>query len=146
MTRAQPLERRSQHVGRQAVQARDGRLRVDLDAVPKNRVPDWIEGHEHAPDELAVVEEDTHSHESGGRGKAHGDRCGRVVSLLGRGAVTRRREARTGQPGAEQEGREQEGRGWRWGRQRLSWSELEGTCRGRRLGRGSCRPPPQTPD
>jgi hypothetical protein len=38
------------------------RLRVDLDAVPKNRVPDWIEGHEHAPDELAVVEEDTHSH------------------------------------------------------------------------------------
>jgi hypothetical protein len=51
------------------------RLRVDLDAVPKNRVPDWIEGHEHAPDELAVVEEDTHSLESGGRGKAHGDRC-----------------------------------------------------------------------
>jgi hypothetical protein len=42
------------------------RLRVDLDTVPKNRVPDWIEGHEHAPDELAVVEEDTHSHESGG--------------------------------------------------------------------------------
>ena len=45
------------------------RLRVDLDAVPKNRVPDWIEGHEHAPDELAVVEEDTHSHESGYQGR-----------------------------------------------------------------------------
>jgi hypothetical protein len=51
------------------------RLRVDLDAVPKNRVPDWIEGHEHAPDEMVVVEEDTHSYERGGRGKAHGDRC-----------------------------------------------------------------------
>jgi hypothetical protein len=63
---------------------------VDLDVVPKNRVPDWIEGHEHAPDELVVVEEDTHSHESSGRGKVHGDRC---------------REARTGQPGAEQQGR-----------------------------------------
>jgi hypothetical protein len=61
-------------VGRQAVRHVTARLRVDLDAVPKNRVPDWIEGHEHAPDELAVVE-DTHSHESGGRGKAHGDRC-----------------------------------------------------------------------
>jgi hypothetical protein len=61
------------------------RLRVDLDAIPKNRVPDWIEGHEHAPDELAVVEEDTHSHESGGRGKAHGDRCRRVEALLGPG-------------------------------------------------------------
>jgi hypothetical protein len=61
------------------------RLRVDLDAVLKNRVPDWIEGHEHAPNELAVVEEDTHSHESGGRGKAHGDRCRRVVALLGPG-------------------------------------------------------------
>jgi hypothetical protein len=48
---------------------------VDLDAVPKNRVPDGIKGHKHAPDELAVVEEDTHRHESGGRGKAHGDRC-----------------------------------------------------------------------
>jgi hypothetical protein len=47
------------------------RLRVDFDTVPKNRVPDWIEGHEHAPDELAVVEEDAHSHESDGRGKAH---------------------------------------------------------------------------
>jgi hypothetical protein len=46
-------------------------LRVDLDAVPKDRVPDWIEGHEHAPDELAVVEENTHSHESGGWGEAH---------------------------------------------------------------------------
>jgi hypothetical protein len=61
------------------------RLRVDLDAVPKNRVPDWIEAHEHAPDELAVVEEDTHSHESGGQGKAHGDRCRRVEALLGPG-------------------------------------------------------------
>jgi hypothetical protein len=40
-------------------------LRVDLDTVPKNRVPDWIEGHKHAPDELVVVEEDTHIHESG---------------------------------------------------------------------------------
>jgi hypothetical protein len=46
------------------------RLRVDLDAVPKNRVPDWIEGHKHAPDELTVGE-NMHSHESGGRGKAH---------------------------------------------------------------------------
>jgi hypothetical protein len=55
---------------------------VDLDAVPKNRVPDWIEGHEHAPDELAVMEENTHRHESGGRGKAHGDRCRRVEALL----------------------------------------------------------------
>jgi hypothetical protein len=62
------------------------RLRVDLDAVPKNRVPDWIEGHKYAPDELAVVEEDTHIHESSGRGKVHGDRC---------------RPARTRQPGAE---------------------------------------------
>jgi hypothetical protein len=53
-------DKRSRHV--------TARLRVDLDAVPKNRVPDWIEGHEHAPDELAVVEEDTHSHESDGRG------------------------------------------------------------------------------
>jgi hypothetical protein len=42
------------------------RLRVELDAVPENRVPGWIEGHEHAPDELVVVEEGTH-----GRGKAH---------------------------------------------------------------------------
>jgi hypothetical protein len=58
---------------------------VDLDAVSKNRVPDWIEGHEHAPDELVVVEEDTHSHESGGRGKAHSDRCRRVDVLLGPG-------------------------------------------------------------
>jgi hypothetical protein len=58
-------------MGRQAVQARAARLRVDLDAVPENRVPDWIEGHEHAPDELAVVEEGTHSHRSDGRGKAH---------------------------------------------------------------------------
>jgi hypothetical protein len=82
MTRAQSLGRRSQHVGRQAVRAR---LRVELDAVPKNRVPDWIEGHEHAPDELAIVEEDTHSHESGRRGKAHGDRCRRVEVLLGPG-------------------------------------------------------------
>jgi hypothetical protein len=81
------------------------RLRVDLDAVTKYRVPDWIEGHEHAPDELAVVEEDAHSCESGGRGKAHGDRCRRVVSLLGRGTVTRCREARTGQPGAKQQER-----------------------------------------
>jgi hypothetical protein len=63
---------------------------VDLDAVPKNGVPDGIEGHEHAPDELAVVEEDTHRHESGGRGKAHDGR---------------HREARTGQPGAEQQRR-----------------------------------------
>ena len=77
------------------------RLRVELYAVLENQVPDWIEGHEHAPNELADVEEDTHSHESGGRGKAHGDRCGRVVSLLGRGAVTQRREVRTRQPGAE---------------------------------------------
>jgi hypothetical protein len=46
------------------------RLRVDLDAVPENRVPDWIEGHEHTPNELAVVEEGTHSHRSDGRGKA----------------------------------------------------------------------------
>jgi hypothetical protein len=46
-------------------------LRVDLDVVLKNRVPDWIEGHERALDELGVVVEDTHSHESGGRGKAH---------------------------------------------------------------------------
>jgi hypothetical protein len=61
------------------------RLRVDLDAVPKNRVPDWIEGHKHAPDELTVVEEDTHGHDSGGRGKAHGDRCRRVEALLGPG-------------------------------------------------------------
>jgi hypothetical protein len=84
----------------------------------------------------------------------------------GRGAVSRRREARTGQPGAEQQGRpgarrrassardsrgaarrgttgarvlragaprrrgvdgrEQDGRDCRWGRRRLSWSELEG--------------------
>jgi hypothetical protein len=42
------------------------RLRVDLDAVPKNRVADWIKGHEHGADELAVVEEDTHNHKSGG--------------------------------------------------------------------------------
>jgi hypothetical protein len=66
---------------------------VDLDAVPKNRVPDWIEGHEHAPDELVVVEEDAHSRESGGRGKAHGDRCRPAQG----GA--------DGQPGAEQQGR-----------------------------------------
>jgi hypothetical protein len=59
------------------------RLRVDLDAVLKNRVPDWIEGHEHTPDELAVVEEGTHSHEGGGRGKAHDEWCSRVVALLG---------------------------------------------------------------
>jgi hypothetical protein len=38
---------------------------VDLDAVPKDRVPDWIEGHEHASNKVAVVEENTHSHESG---------------------------------------------------------------------------------
>jgi hypothetical protein len=56
-------DKRSRHV--------TARLRVDLDAVPENRVPDGIEGHEHAPDELAVVEEDTHRHESGWRGKAH---------------------------------------------------------------------------
>jgi hypothetical protein len=43
-------------------------LRVELDAVPENRVPGWIEGHEHAPDELVVVEEGTHNHESSGRG------------------------------------------------------------------------------
>jgi hypothetical protein len=30
------------------------RLRVDLDTVPENRVPDWIEGHEHAPDGILV--------------------------------------------------------------------------------------------
>jgi hypothetical protein len=83
---------------------------VDLDAVPKNRVPDWIEGHEHAPDELAIVEEDTHSHESGGRGKAHGDRCRRVEALLEPGAVSRHREARAGQPGAEQQGHGSSGR------------------------------------
>jgi hypothetical protein len=47
------------------------RLRVDLDTVPENRVPDWIEGHEHAPDEMTVVEEGTHSHRSVLRGKAH---------------------------------------------------------------------------
>jgi hypothetical protein len=58
---------------------------MDLDAVLKNRVPDWIEGHEHAPDELAVVEEGTHSHEGGGRGKAHDEWCSRVVALLGPG-------------------------------------------------------------
>jgi hypothetical protein len=61
------------------------RLRVDLDAVLKNRVPDWIEGHEQAPDELVVVEEGTHSHEGGGRGKAHDEWCSRVVALLGPG-------------------------------------------------------------
>jgi hypothetical protein len=42
------------------------RLRVELDAVLENRVPGGIEGHEHALDELAVVEECTHSHESSG--------------------------------------------------------------------------------
>jgi hypothetical protein len=47
------------------------RLRVDLDTVLENRVPDWIEGHEHAPDELVVVEEGTHIHRNDGRGKAH---------------------------------------------------------------------------
>jgi hypothetical protein len=114
------------------------RLRVDLDAVPKNRVPDWIEGHEHAPDELAVVEENTHSHESGGRGKAHGDRCRRVEALLepgrgqpaqggvdwtaGRGTAGARvlRARAPGRRGVD--GREQKGRGCRWGQQRLSWS------------------------
>jgi hypothetical protein len=44
---------------------------VDLDAVPENRVPDWIEGHEHATDEMVIMEEGMHSHRSGGRGKAH---------------------------------------------------------------------------
>jgi hypothetical protein len=47
------------------------RLRVELDAVPENRVPGWIEGHEHATDELAVVEEGTHCHESSEWGEAH---------------------------------------------------------------------------
>jgi hypothetical protein len=119
---------------------------VDLDAVPKNRVPDWIEGHEHAPDELVVVEEDTHSHESGGRGKAHGDRCrpaqggadwttGRgtagavgcsVSGVLGTGQqghclAEGARVLRAGAPGRRGvDGREQDGRGCRWGRRRLS--------------------------
>jgi hypothetical protein len=83
------------------------RLRVDLDAVSKNRVPDWIEGHEHAPDELAVVEEDTHSHESGGRGKAHGDRCrpaqGGADGTAGRGTVGVR-VLRAGAPGWVKQG------------------------------------------
>jgi hypothetical protein len=47
------------------------RLRVDLDAVLENKVPDRVEGHEQAPDELVVVEEGTHSYRSDGRGKAH---------------------------------------------------------------------------
>jgi hypothetical protein len=66
-------------------------LRLDLDAVPKNRVPDWVEGHEHAPDKMAVVEEDTHNCERGGRGKAHGDRCraaqGGADGTAGRGTA-----------------------------------------------------------
>jgi hypothetical protein len=36
-------------------------LRVELDAVPENRVPGRIEGHESAPDKLVVVKEDMHS-------------------------------------------------------------------------------------
>ena len=52
-------DKRSRHV--------TARLRVELDAVPENRVLGWIEGHEHVPDELAVVE-GTHSHESSKRG------------------------------------------------------------------------------
>jgi hypothetical protein len=85
------------------------RLRVDLDGVPKNRVPDWIEGHEHAPDELAVVEEDTHSHESGERGKAHGDRCrpaqGGADGTAGRGTAGAAECSTSGVHGTGQQGR-----------------------------------------
>jgi hypothetical protein len=51
-------------------------LRVELDAVPENKVLGRIEGHESAPDKMDVVKEDVHgdpgetrrSQEAGGAG------------------------------------------------------------------------------
>jgi hypothetical protein len=93
---------------------------VDLDAVPKNRVPDWIEGHEHAPDELAVVEEDTHSHESDGRGKAHVWRgCRHETGVGGDTAVRRSATARGARRAVQKGARSHEERvgrsGWELG-------------------------------
>jgi hypothetical protein len=42
-------------------------LRVELDAVPENRVLGRIEGHESAPDKMVVVKEDTHGDPGGTR-------------------------------------------------------------------------------
>jgi hypothetical protein len=105
---------------------------VDLNAVLKNKVPDWIEGHEHAPDELAVVKEDTHSHESDGRGKAHDERCRRVVALLGPG------RGQPAQGGADWTvGRGTAGGGWVLGVGRPRHGTVEALLSAEQQGRGS---------
>jgi hypothetical protein len=38
------------------------RLRVELDAITKNRVLNSVKGYECALDKLAIAEEDTHTH------------------------------------------------------------------------------------
>jgi hypothetical protein len=66
--------RRSLHEGRQGVQTRDANLGVELDAVTKDRAHGATEGHEGAPDKLAIVEEDVHNDntELGGAGGTKG--------------------------------------------------------------------------
>jgi hypothetical protein len=116
------------------------RLRVDLDAILENRVPDWIEGHEHAPDKLAVVEEGTHSHRTHGleMTREMSARPPRAPAAPGQEAARARPPERRERARLLRGGHVQGGRGRRWAqptegrRMAVRWHDVAGGAPGRR--------------